>query len=89
MFDHEVITMRVILEGCSRFLSFYQSRVPACVSVPAVIPLHSISVYRHLSHTEHPTITAAAHQFHRVAYSFSFISLGLYDNKLWAGAGID
>lgn len=90
---HEMIRTRVILKSCSRFLSLHQIQpnLPACICVPAMIPLHnSISICRHLLHAECPAIWAIAHQLHHVAYrdSFSFFSLGLYTIKLWAAAGI-
>lgn len=89
---HEVIMTQVILKSCSRFLSSHQLQcnLPAGICVPAGIPLHSISIGRYLLRAEHPAIWAIAHQLHHVAYrdSFSFISLGWYDVKLWAAAGI-
>jgi len=52
MFYREVITTRVTLKSCSRFLFFHQIQT----NLPAMIPSHNISICRHLLHTEHSAI---------------------------------
>lgn len=86
---HEVITTWVIFKSCSRFLSFHQ--IPP--SLPAricVIPLRSLCLRRRSLPAERAAVWAIAHQLYQVpcSGSFSLISLGLYDIKLWATAGV-